>query len=92
MSSPAFDITTRLSEVVETTLEKGPQVVTKNGVETAVMVPIDEWKRLKRLSAPIENAGAPDPVDDPLLSPNGPHDIYIPPRGRYKRRTPIVLD
>ncbi|MFC5864936.1 type II toxin-antitoxin system prevent-host-death family antitoxin [Acidicapsa dinghuensis] len=46
MPSPAFDITSPLSDLVETTLKEGPQVVTKNGVETAVLVSIEEWKHL----------------------------------------------
>lgn len=32
----------RFSEFLDTTLKKGPQVVTRRGVEAAVMVPIEE--------------------------------------------------
>jgi prevent-host-death family protein len=70
MSSPAFDITTPLSDLVETTLKAGPQVVTRNGVETAVLVSIEEWKRLKARGAPS--------LKEILLDPNGPHDIPLP--------------
>jgi prevent-host-death family protein len=76
MSSPAFDITTPLSDLVETTLKEGPQVVTKDGVETAVLVPIDEWKRIKGAARPN--------IKEILLDPNGPHDLYIPPRRRLR--------
>jgi hypothetical protein len=31
-------------------------------------------------------------LKDVLLDPNGPHDIYIPPRGRYRRRQPIEFE
>jgi prevent-host-death family protein len=92
MSSPAFDITTRLSDLVATTLKEGPQVVAKDGVETAVLVSIDEWKRLNESTPYAGTDTEPPDDDDPLLSPRGPHDIYIPPRGRYKRRTPIMLE
>ena len=93
MSSPAFDITTRLSDLVETTLKEGPQVVTKNGVETAVLVPIKEWKFLQagqpwRLS----ESGPGRSLKDILLDPNGPHDIYVPRRGRYRRRKPAEFE
>ena len=48
MSSwPLQDAKARLSELVDTTLKKGPQVITRRGVETVVMVSIDEWKRLQ---------------------------------------------
>lgn len=36
----------RFSELLDTALKKGPQIVTRRGVETAVLVPIEEWKRL----------------------------------------------
>lgn len=74
MTWQVYDAKARFSEFLETTLKEGPQVITRRGVETAILVPIDEWKRLQdraRLSIP-----------DPLLDPNGPHDIPLaPPRG-----------
>jgi antitoxin Phd len=36
------DAKARFSELLDETLEKGPQVVTKRGVETAVLVSIKE--------------------------------------------------
>ena len=45
MSSTAFDIcTTRLADLVEAAAKTGPQVVTKDGSETAVIVSINDWK------------------------------------------------
>ena len=41
------DAKSRFSELIDDTLEKGPQVVTRRGVDTAVVVSIDEWKKLK---------------------------------------------
>jgi antitoxin Phd len=78
-----YDAKARFSELLDTTLKDGPQVVTRRGVETAVLVPIDEWKRLKD--------GAKRSNVDPLLDPNGPHDLYIPPRRRLKLR-PFSFD
>ena len=91
MSSPAFDIKTQLSDLVESALKEGPQVVTKDGVETAVLVSIEDWKRLNpgADSNPIPPRRS---LKDILLDPNGPHDIYIPPRGRYKHRPPVEFE
>ncbi len=41
------DAKARFSELIDETLEKGPQVVTRRGIETAVVVSMDEWKKLK---------------------------------------------
>lgn len=38
----------RLSEVVDEALRNGPQVITRHGAETAVVVSFDEWTRLSR--------------------------------------------
>jgi antitoxin Phd len=78
-----YDAKARFSELLDTALKDGPQVVTRRGVETAVLVPIDEWKRLKD--------GTKRSNVDPLLDPNGPHDLYIPPRRRFKLR-PVSFD
>ena len=84
MSTTAFDITTQLAALVEAAAKEGPQIVTKDGVETAVLLSITEWKRLQPA---VKTSSV-----DPLLDPNGPHDIYIPPRGRYKHRSPIEFE
>jgi len=48
------DAKTRFSEFLDATLKKGPQVVTRRGVETAVLVPVAEWRRLQKKSGPAE--------------------------------------
>ena len=75
-----YDAKARFSELLDTALKDGPQVVTRREVETAVLVPIDEWKRLKSISRPS--------IKDILLDPNGPHDLYIPPRRRLRFSPP----
>jgi antitoxin Phd len=75
---PIYDAKARFSEFLDTALKEGPQVVTRRGVETAVLVPIDEWKRLKERARPS--------IKDVLLDPNGPHDLYVPPRRRIRIR------
>ncbi len=34
----------RFRELIDETLEKGPQVVTRRGIDTAVIVSIEEWR------------------------------------------------
>jgi antitoxin Phd len=46
------DAKARFSEFLDATVKKGPQVVTRRGIETAVMVPIEEWNRLQKAARP----------------------------------------
>ena len=69
----------RFSEFLDAALKKGPQVVTRRGVEEAVLVPIEEWKRMKENRRPS--------LKELLLS--GPKfDVPIPKRRvrRHRRR------
>ena len=45
------DAKARFSEFLDATIEKGPQLVTRRGIETAVLVPIGEWNRLQKACA-----------------------------------------
>lgn len=42
------DAKNRFSEVVEKAVQGGPQIVTRRGVETAVVISMEEYKRLTR--------------------------------------------
>ena len=46
------DAKARFSEFLNATIKKGPQVVTRRGIETAVLVPIEEWNRLQKAARP----------------------------------------
>ena len=72
MPWPVYDAKARFSELLDAALREGPQIVSRRGVETAVLVPIDEWKRLQVQARPS--------IKDVLLDPDGPHDIPLPPR------------
>jgi prevent-host-death family protein len=78
MAWQVYDAKARFSEFLDASLKDGPQVLTKRGVEAAVLVSIDEWKHMK--------ARARHSIPDPLLDPNGPHDIPIGPRRAFKLR------
>lgn len=84
MPWPVYDAKARFSAFLETTLKEGPQVVTRRGVEAAVLVPIDEWKRLQATARPS--------IKDVLLDPNGPHDIVLPPRRPVLKLRPFSFD
>jgi len=83
MPWPVYDAKARFSEFLETTLKEGPQVLTRRGVETAVLVPIDEWNHLKDR--------ARRSIPDPLLDPNGPRNIPLGKRPVLKLR-PFPVD
>ncbi|MBX3528328.1 MAG: type II toxin-antitoxin system Phd/YefM family antitoxin [Rhodoblastus sp.] len=78
------DAKARFSEFLDTCLTEGPQVVTKRGAETAVLVPLDQWKRLQAAARPS--------LKDLLLSDQGRFDLDIPPRGKLRRRPAPELD
>ncbi len=72
------DARARFSELLETSLAEGPQIVTRRGVETAVLVPIERWRRLERMTKPDlkDLLLAPEPRTEQLAPPprRGSHD------------------
>lgn len=78
------DAKSRFSELIDDTLEKGPQVVTRRGVDTAVMVSIDEWKKLKD-----EKRATWKEV---LLGEGSRFEIPFPKRGKTRSRKAPVFD
>jgi prevent-host-death family protein len=76
---PVQDAKARFSEMLETCLKEGPQIVTKRGADTAVLVPVAEWQRLKRTARPT--------LKELLLTDDARDDLNIPPRGGRRRRT-----
>ena len=49
---PVQDAKARFSELLDATIAEGPQIVTRRGVETAVLLPIEQWRRLERMTRP----------------------------------------
>lgn len=72
------DAKARFSEFLDATIKKGPQIVTRRGVETAVLVPIEEWNRLQRAARPSLKAL--------LLAPEARFENLIPSRRKLTRR------
>ena len=76
------DAKARFSEMLDTCLKEGPQLVTKRGAEAAVLVPVAEWERLRRAARPG--------LKQLLLTSSPRADLPIPARGGLHRRTPPV--
>lgn len=78
------DAKARFSEFLEASLTHGPQIVTKRGVETAVLVPIDQWRRLEEMSRPD--------LKDLLLAPDARTEQLTPARKNHRHRAVPSLD
>ena len=81
---PVQDAKSRFSELLDITLAEGPQIVTKRGVETAVLLPIEQWRRLERMTRPD--------LKELLLASEARTEHLAPPRRQYRRRTPLVVE
>ena len=80
---PVQDAKARFSELLETCLRDGPQIVTRRGTEAAVLIPVDEWRRLQQSARPTLKAL--------LLAPQARGELGLPPPGRLRRRPPTEL-
>ena len=80
---PVQDAKARFSEFLEASLNEGPQIVTRRGVEAAVLVPFEEWCRLQSSARPT--------LKELLLAETPRAEIPVPPRRRWRRRPPTAL-
>ena len=74
------DAKARFSEFLDATLKKGPQIVTRRGIETAVLLPVEEWRRLQRAARPR--------LKQLLLVPEPRVEILTRERQKSRRRPP----
>jgi len=77
------DAKARFSELIDDTLEKSPQVVTRRGIDTAVIISIDEWHKLKDEKHLTWK--------DVLLGEGPRFEIPLARRGMVKSRKPPVF-
>lgn len=75
---PVQDAKARFSEMLETCLREGPQLVTKRGTETAILVPATDWQRLQSAAKPT--------LKELLFSEQARGDLELPSRGGRRRR------
>ena len=81
---PIQDAKSRFSEFLDTALAEGPQIVTKRGVEAAVLLPIDQWRRLERMTRPD--------LKELLLAPEARTEELTPPRRQHRHRAPLAVE
>lgn len=74
----------RFSELLRASVTDGPQMVTLRGAETAVLVPVEEWRRLQGDKRPN--------LKDWLLAPEPRFDLELPDRKQFTMRPPPSFD
>lgn len=74
------DAKARFSELLDTALRNGAQVVTRRGIKAAVLVPIEEWERLQQTARPS--------LKEWLLTSSARAEKLVPGRGKTKARKP----
>lgn len=70
------DAKARFSEFLEASMKQGPQVVTRRGIEAAVLVPIGQWRRMEREARPT--------LKELLLAPEPKFDLQVPRRRKFR--------
>lgn len=80
---PVQDAKARFSELLDACISEGPQVVTRRGTETAVLVPIAEWHRLQAAARPS--------LKQLLLADAARVDMTLPERGKARRRQAAAI-
>jgi len=81
---PVQDAKAHFSEFLEASLTEGPQVVTRRGVEAAVLMPVDQWRRLEQAARPT--------LKDLLLAESPRAEIPVPLRRGWRRRVPTAFE
>ena len=81
---PVQDAKMRFSELLDTALAEGPQIVTKRGVETAVLLPIEQWRMMERMTKPD--------LKELLLASEARTDSLTPQHHQHRRRAPLVME
>lgn len=76
---PVKEAKAHFSELLDTCVSEGPQLVTRRGAETAVLVSVTEWNRLRDAARPS--------LKELLLSAAARSNLPLPVRGRTKRRS-----
>ena len=72
----------RFSAFLAACVADGPQIVTNCGVETAVLLPIAQWRKLEEMAKPD--------LKELLLAPEARTEELTLPRVKRLRRTPAL--
>lgn len=77
---PVQDAKARFSEMLDSSVAEGPQVVTKHGKPAAVLVPIRQWEAMQQANKHSRS------LKQLLLSPDAPRGLALPARGELRLR------
>ena len=72
----------RFSELLDASIKHGPQIITRRGVEVAVLVPIEQWRSLEARAKPT--------LKDVLLAPSARTERLVPPHRSHRHRVPKI--
>lgn len=78
------DAKARFSEFLNAALKKGPQTVTRRGMDAAVLVAIEEWRQLQYAARPG--------LKELLLENSPSFKDLVPERGHLLRREILSLE
>lgn len=81
---PVQDAKARFSELLDSCIAQGPQMVTKRGAEAAVLVPVAQWRRLQSSARPSLKAL--------LMSDEGRAELVLPERGSDQHRPAVAWE
>ena len=72
----------RFDELLDSSIKRGPQIVTRGSVEVAVLVSIKDWRS--------SGAHAPSNLREWLLAPGARTERLVPPRQSHRHRVPKI--
>ena len=75
---PVQEAKARFSELLDASMKNGPQLVTKRGMEAAVLVSAAEWRLLQAQRRPT--------LKELLLASSPRAELKLPKRGAVRRR------
>jgi antitoxin Phd len=78
MSWSVQEAKARFSELLDASMKEGPQIVTKRGIETAVVVPIEQWRSLQQRARRT--------LKELLLAPEPRFELQFPDRKSWRWR------
>ncbi len=81
---PVQDAKARFSELLDTCVAQGPQMVTKRGAEATVLVPVAQWRRMQTVTRPS--------LKSLLLSDRGRGELLLPERGVDQYRPQVARE
>lgn len=79
-----YEAKTRFSQLLEASIREGPQIVTRREVEMAVILPIEEWRRLHKT--------AKSDLKELLLAPDARTETLVPPRAHHHQHPAAAFE